>query len=318
MTGRQRIFVGDLVRALSSAGSADGKNWWTIAAMLGLTQSTEMPQSRSDDQGSEITPGLNKGAGESASGGAVAAASRPDQLEGIGELVTSDVERSRAPAQRIVPAAAVEPERLKSPLPLRPLLDPLWERGILIEAAGTPSSEGGLVVLEAVERIARGEPLLELPRERIQSVSKGCQLLIDTGLGMQPFAGDCRQVTHSFRRAVGAEHTVVLTFVDCPTNGVMTANYVDHQYGAPENGAIVVALTDLCRGGPRSAIREAEPQDWLEVAKTIRDVGSSLVVLNPYPPERWPSEVVEQLAVVHWDISTRAANVRGTRRRVRR
>jgi hypothetical protein len=262
-----------------------------IAAMLGFAQAEHGPLARVGSAplpGAPMRPpGEGLAAGERPSAAAIPLAGGED----IGVLIAFDVERSTAPAQRIVLSAEATLQRLAhSPLPLRPLFEPLWERGLLIEAAGTPCWEGDLAVLEAVEVIARGEALQELPAERIQSVSRGCQVLIDTGLGMQPFASDCRQIARSIRRSVGAEHTRVLTFADCPKTGVMTENYSDAEYAAPENGAMVVALSDLCRGGPRGAIREAEPEDWLAVVRAIRDAGSSLAWISTenYSPKREP------------------------------
>jgi hypothetical protein len=68
------------------------------------------------------------------------------------------------------------PRRVIPPL-LQPSLDPLWERGILIRAVGTPVEEGDIAVLEVAELIARGEPLSGVACEKVQSVSKGCQVL---------------------------------------------------------------------------------------------------------------------------------------------
>jgi hypothetical protein len=99
---------------------------------------------------------------------------------------------------------------------------------------------------------------------------------------------------------------------------VLTESYDDETYSPPENGALVLAVSDLCRGGPGGAIRQAEPADWLKLARIVRDAGSTLVVLNPYPRERWPAQVAEQITVVYWDRSTRTADVRRTRRRTRR
>ena len=318
MTAPTRIFVGDLVRALSVAGDAGGGNWPEIAAMLGFGPPGPVPPRDGEleprDRLQQAQPVEGTATGEMAA----AVAALPDSSD-IGELIEFDLERSTAPAEPIVPGApAPSPARAVSSLPLRPLFDALWERGILIEAAGMPCAEGELAVLRAVELIARGDALRELPVERIQSVSKGCQILLDTGLGMQPFASDGRQMVRSLRRAVGAAHTQVLTFTDCPTLGVMTDRYKDERYAAPANGAMVLAISDLCLGGPRSAIREAEPEEWLTVAKWVHDAGNSLVVLNPYPPARWPASVAAQVPIVHWAATTVAANVRRARRGLRR
>lgn len=124
-------------------------------------------------------------------------------------------------------------------------------------------------------------------------------------------------MVRSFRGGVGSENVRVLTFVDCPTRGVLSETYKDEAYRAPENGATVVAITDLCSGGPRAAIREAEPQAWLDIAKRVRDAAASFIVLNPYPPDRWPASLAHRVAIVHWHAATRSADVRRTRRRFR-
>ena len=148
-------------------------------------------------------------------------------------------------------------------------------------------------------------------------MSKGCQILIDVGIGMQPFVGDTRQMVRAMRKVVGAEHVRVLTFVDCPSRGVLSEAYKDEAYRAPDNGAIVVAVSDLCGGGPHAAIREAEPESWLVVVRQVRDAGSTLVVLNPYPPDRWPARLAGRIPIIYWDRATRASDVRRTRRRFR-
>jgi hypothetical protein len=135
---------------------------------------------------------------------------------------------------------------------------------------------------------------------------------------MQPFASDTRQLVRSLRRAIGAEHVWVLTFADCPSRGVLSELYKDEPYRPPDNGATVVAISDLCCGGPRAAIREAEPEAWLPIAKMVRDAAASFIVFNPYPPDRWPSSLVNSIPIVHWHGATRSADVRRTRRRFRR
>jgi hypothetical protein len=173
-------------------------------------------------------------------------------------------------------------------------------------------------VLDAVRLIARGEPMTKLPREAVLSVSRGCQILVDQGIAMRPFAEDTRQLVGSLRTAVGNAHTRVLSFVDSPQRGVLTEEYEDERYTPPDNGALVLAVSDLCSGGPRGAAREGDPREWLMLANAIHDAGSSLVVLNPYPPVRWPGALLGRIPIVHWDRSTDVAGVRRTRRRSRR
>jgi hypothetical protein len=220
-----------------------------------------------------------------------------------------------APPEKIPQQVAKQTKLPSGQNPTIPsLFAPPWERGILFEAVNTPVHEGDIDVAATVELIARACPLQEPPREMNPSVSKGCQLLIDTGIGMRPFGEDALQLTSAIRHAVGGSHTSVFTFVDCPSNGVLNEKYESSTYTPPANGAVVLVVSDLCRGGPRGAIREADPADWLVVAKRIRDAGSSLVVLNPYPPDRWPNVIVERIPVLYWDRTTQTSAVRRARR----
>ena len=320
MSVSTRVFLGDLVRALSIAGAEDTRHWPAIANMLGFHQGERDVPARLDRVEEDRPLAIRLVEGVALGDRAPAAAEVP-HYDGIGDLIEYELERSTSPAEQIeleLGSTIHSGRPVTSPLPFHPLFESLWERGILIEAAGMPGSEGELAVLRAVELIARGIALRELPVEKVQSVSKGCQVLMDTGFGMAPFARDGIQIVRSLRKAVGTRHTQVLTFVDCPTVRVMTEAYEEERYAAPENGAMVLAISDLCQGGPRSAIREAEPEDWLTLAKWVHDAGSLLVVLNPYPPDRWPASVAKYVPIVHWDATTRAANVRRVRRRFRR
>lgn len=310
-----RIFLGDLARALASAGGAGGKDWSEIARLLGFTEEVKLLEAVAGGEGIAPAEPQSPTAGRRD-------AEKPPPPESppadIGEPVEFDLERREAPPSPIPQATAPQPDRVRASARfLQPLLDPLWERGILIEAVGRRLSEGEIDVFAVVEAIAAGKPLVKAPREMVQSVSKGCQVLIDNGAGMRPFAADTRQVIGAVRRAVGAEHTRVLTFVDCPTQGVLNEAYDEMPYQPPDNGALVLAVTDLAAGGPGSAIRRAVPDDWLAVARMARDAGSMLVVLNPYPRESWPAIVATRVPVVYWDRATRTADVRRARRRHR-
>lgn len=313
MMASGRIFLGDLARALTAVGSA-GVNWEQIASTLGFTRSVEESKD-AVRPAAAITPPQSPAA--TAAKAAETPPSEPVSAD-IGEVVEFELDRQTAPPSPLPPSISPPPEQSRAAaLYLQPLLDPLWERGILIEAGGRPLAEGDIDVLAVVEAIARGKPLAEAPREMVQSVSKGCQVLIDNSAGMRPFASDSYELVSALRRAVGAEHTRVLTFVDCPTRGVLNETYDDEPYKPPDNGALVLAVSDLCAGGPGSAIRLAVPRDWLRVARMVRDAGSMLIVLNPYPREFWPTIVSSRVPVVYWDRRTRAADVRRARRRKR-
>jgi hypothetical protein len=315
MTASHRIFLGDLARALARTGSPDGGNWNEIAALLGFTR--EAPRELSVEP-PQVPPPERRAAASAPQSAAPAVRPAEPASDDIGEPVDFDLDRRPADPMPLPQAAAPAVERRRlAPLFLKPLLDPLWERGVLIEAVGTRLAEGSIDVPAAVEAIARGTPLTRPPREIVQSVAKGCQVLLDTGVGMRPFGRDARQVVRAVRRAVGAAHTRVFTFVDCPTRGVLNETYNDEPYTPPNNGAAVLAVTDLCSGGPSSAIRQASQRDWLRIERMIRGAGSTLVILNPYPADSWPAILSTRLPILYWHRGTRAADVRRARRRTR-
>jgi hypothetical protein len=312
------IFAGDLARALVGAGDSGGANWPSIARMLGF----RLEAGREEPRGREAVALEQRSLpsiGETQRSPEPPGSPPPARSGEMGALLDFEIERSTAPPESIPPApppVSEEPADAK-PIGLAPLFNGLWERGVLLEAAGMPRPEGELAIVEAVRLAATGEGWRDLPMEKIQSVSKGCQMLVDAGIGMQPFIADTRQMVRSMSKVVGARHVSVQTFVDCPSRGVLLQAYQDEAYRAPDNGAMVVALSDLCAGGPRAAIREAGPEEWLPVAKFIRDAGSMLVVLNPYPPDRWPARLAGRFPIIYWHASTRLADVRKTRRRFR-
>jgi hypothetical protein len=310
------VFLGDLARALQATGGADRQNWARIAALLGFSLSA----------GERQLP--NKGKMEApkqapvqtvATVTATATIESGTNLTDVGNLIEFDLERSVSPQETIVIEETLPQSTTVTFTSMPPpLFDPIQERGILVEAASTTSAEGEVDLLAAVELFARQLPLQDLPRMKISSVSRGCQVLIDSGVGMQPFASDVQRLLSSINSAIGREHTTVLTFVDCPATGVMDRDFREGHYQPPANGAVVIAISDLYSGGPRGAIREAEPEDWVSVQKAVRAAGTTLLVFTPYPPERWLAGLLQQMAIVYWDTRTKVFDVRYTRRRVPR
>jgi len=310
-----RVFLGDLTRALVVAGSPGGSDWSEIARMLGF----ERERIAAPDRQMEAPANLDA-ASPAATRRPDATAARPvaEPNSPIGELLEFDLDHQPSQSSSLPKSAAPIPERARRvSAVLQPLLDPLWQRGILIESLGKLLPEGEIDVLAAVEAIARCDAMAEVPREHVQSVSKGCQVLIDTSQGMRPFAKDARELVKAVRKAVGGEHTQVLTFANSPLNGVLTESYDDEPYRAPDNGALVLAVSDLGAAGTSGAVRRTPLSEWRATARRIRDAGSQLIVLNPYAPHTWPSEADSVFPIVHWDRSTRASDVRRKRRRFR-
>jgi hypothetical protein len=138
-----------------------------------------------------------------------------------------------------------------------------------------------------------------VPRQRMPTTRLGVRVLLDHTAAMAPFRSDLRMLVDALRHVVGQESVTVST-----TRGVLSP-------AASSDGVRLLAATDLGVSLARSTI---SPRDWIELARNTRAAGGSLVVLCPYPPERWPPWVAH-MAVVHWD---RPTSVRTVQRILRR
>src|SRR5206468_10029090 len=87
--------------------------------------------------------------------------------------------------------------------PIMPLLRPKWSRGVLAAANETTVSDGPIDVERMVERAARVEPVVTVPRLPRPSLHRGVQLLVDIGEGMQPFRRDQEVLVEVARETVG-------------------------------------------------------------------------------------------------------------------
>jgi hypothetical protein len=313
MSASGRVFLGDLARSLAVAGSPRGDNWNEIADMLGFGREKHATPSTP----ATVPPVPGSPTTTTSQQALTTSGAAPTPTADIGELLEFDFDHKPAPQLSVPHSVSPIPDAVrKAPAVLQPLLDPLWQRGVLIESLGRLLPEGGIAIGAAVEAIARGEALVDVPREVVQSVSKGCQVLIDTSQGMRPFAKDARQLLAAIRRAVGSAHTQSLTFTGTPLSGVMTESYDDELYRPPDNGALVLAVSDLGAGAP-GTLRKTPLTEWRKTARLIRDAGSQLIVLNPYKPQLWPPGALSIFPIVHWDRTTRASDVRRLRRRLR-
>src|SRR6185436_11002636 len=90
----------------------------------------------------------------------------------------------------------------------------------LISAACATAIDGGLVDLESlIETVSKGEPIIELPRERYFSLVRGMQLLVDISENLVPFDRDLREFVRQLQLVIGKDRSEVLYFADCPTFG---------------------------------------------------------------------------------------------------
>jgi len=310
--------VADLI-VVAGELRADGATLWAAAAMLGLA-AAPVP-----DRPPPLVP-----LPPLPPPGRVTHAPRPadEDSAAVVRPAGPDPRRPRRPTLVTHPAVAAPPRPLPPPveqlLPVvdtarlrsrspEPLLRPSRQRAVLsaLAAVGRPGREVDVDTL--VERIVVREPVVVVPRLPESTTGLGVQLLVDHGPSMGPFRRDLRLLADAVRLVVGADAVDVLALRDGPRT-VLSLNDDDAEdgpYPAPAGPRAVVAASDLGIGDPATT----RPADWLWLAGVVRQAGSPLVVLVPYPQDRWPAWADGPLTLAQWDRTTDAGSALRAARR---
>jgi hypothetical protein len=232
------------------------------------------------------------------------------------------VEQSKGPERRppkwlehAAPLARVDLVAAKPP-PVPPLLDPLQSRAVLSGTLSRRFYDGPLDVERVVERICRGEAVIEIPRLMQPTMARGVQVLIDRGEGMVPYAADVQAMRDELGRVVGNYALEILQFAHSPLRGAgKKSRRTWRPYAEltpPRRGATIIALTDLgIRRLPPPA-NPASEDEWIQLASYLDRFECPLVALVPYGPDRWPVRLRKRFAIIEWDRRTTVGRVRAT------
>jgi hypothetical protein len=319
MTPHGDVGLADLARCLRWL-QPDGRAVEALAAALGLELPAELlparpePPPRDDD---------GHGDGEDPDvGGGTDAPLNPPTLAGA-SIVETGLPRLRpvGPDERTLstPWRAAQPlepfdaaRHLAQEDGRPPLFDERWTREVLSALLATEHADGRLDEDAAVRRIARGLPLDPLPLVLRRSLRRGAQVLVDVGEGMEPFIDDAWELVRRVQRLVGEGSVTTSAFWDAPLRGVGAAL---EDYAAPPPQCPVLAVTDAGIGGPPVRLERSRPDEWLELADQLGERGSPLILVVPYPLERWPGQLRRTLLMVEWDRTTTAVRAHALRRR---
>jgi hypothetical protein len=193
-----------------------------------------------------------------------------------------------------------------------PLFDTRWTRAIVGALCAVMTRDGAVDVPALVDRLARCQPVTQLPVRRRPTLRLGIQLLVDEGPGMMPFRRDVRDLALRITQVVGVDRTSRLSFSDHPLRVDEDDDEGDprNSYRLPASGTPVVVLSDfgLSRGaGQRGA---ASLSEWLRFAALLRSGGCSAIGLVPLPSGRWPRELSRAIKLVMWDRRTAVGEAR--------
>lgn len=310
MSGRDpdpEIWLGDLVRCLVRLQPQDAATARAVVAALGLGFEEPEPVESAAEEAPR-QPSVPESAPSTERPAEDTAAPAPD----LGAVPLLPTATDEAATMEPLPWATVEPLRRGPPEtarpapPREPLLDPRWTRQLVAYALATPVYDGPVDGVALVDRIARGKPVVRIPRRPRPSLRVGAQLLVDIGEAMEPYAADRWDVQAELERVVGATCLQTLQFRDAPVRGAGAGPVWTwpERYEPPEPGVPVLVLTDLGIGGIRASSAPSQEREWLELAGILRRRGSRLIVLVPYPATRWPVRLARELTVVEWDRTT--------------
>jgi len=312
-----RISLGDVARIKKALVPRDAATWNAVLALIGLP--LQMP---AGDVGSQREEG-----------GAPDGERVVHHLADVDEEPPDTTPRSAAPRPLFAPTGAISVRHVGSsvrrpewstdgrrladrdedrPGPGVPtLLAPRQERALITAIAIALAETGELDEARVVEQVARGEPLVRIPRRLRPTSHLGVQLLVDRGPRLEPLRDDQRTLRDALLRTVGVHRIQVLRFADFPDRVGPGTPRTWRRYAPPASGTVVLVVTDLGLGRLGSIERTHAVEHWIDWAGRVRSAGAHPVALVPHGPRLWPRGLQRHLRLVHWDRTTSVGSVRG-------
>jgi hypothetical protein len=285
--------LGDLLRAAEALGVTDEAGWWRVAASFGL-----VPGAVATGSGRPVRPVTRRPAGGASVVAPPAPVATPGRTPAAGALVVLD---PVAPTADWRTGVALLDDETGSTTPLVP--EPLFvrprDRGQLLATAGTPTPTGDVDVPRLVRVLASLRALERLPQERRVRLSRGVQVLVDRGAGMDPFRHDVDDVLRRLREVAGAHRVEVASFVGCPSRGLGRAQ---RTWRPPPPAVAVLVVSDLDADPYEAEEDPSTTAEWLLFARR-----RPIVALCP---ARVGRTLAAAIRVVPWDRRTSARRAR--------
>ncbi|WNG17698.1 hypothetical protein [Cystobacter fuscus] len=238
--------------------------------------------------------------------------SAPDNADWAETTIEALKQRSLPPPYWFNSVQAMPaPSPTRGSTTLEPLFEPALTRNLLTAALQTERNAELIDLEKIIVQLSRGEPLYNLPVERLPTLSKGVQVLVDKSEAMLPFSRDQKELLVQLRRVIGFERVQVDVFNGLPEH-VLTRS--GSRLVSPLPGTPVLLLTDLRVGGSAYSKANARVEDWLVFARRLAQRGCPVVAFVPYPPSRWPTPLRHVIRIVQWDRRTTVAQVRARMR----
>lgn len=327
---RSEIWLGDLLRVFEELQPRGEEESTAIARMLKLERVSAAPEifhihgafspTASPRHVDVISPKVRVSKEEGGNTLEVARESRPsvdETSETKLTLISTGRPEISSPAWVSSTAPLPPPAKRPEARPARPaLIKKRVRRAILSEALATRVLEGPPDLKRICNELTNCRPLAELPMLPLTTLRQGAQVLVDGWIGMAPFSADQQSMVQAISRMISRDRLELLRFAGCPTRGVGTGSRREwRRWQAPPRQTRVLVLSDLGIGGPLLDRDRANPSEWLEFAKQVRDAHCPIAALVPYKPARWPTELANSITLIHWSERLTAGAIRRALRR---
>lgn len=214
-------------------------------------------------------------------------------------------------AVQLEPLAALPPppitdpvreEELRTPfgkvgVPYRPLIRWAGLAGWLRRSLGHEMEGSVLDLRRLIRGVARGEPVLRLPRRRRRVWASQAVLLLDESREMRPFLPDLQWLRRQLERERGRNGFKVLPVREPP----QPRDLARFPVGCP-----VLAVSAMGQYIPDSGVRSL----WRSVGLRLLWLGHSLYALSPCPRRRWDCDIASIWSPAVWDRGLRLPRTR--------
>ena len=214
------------------------------------------------------------------------------------EHIAADSEREPAVGMT-VDAQPLDADSDEQPLERKTLFARGLIRDIVRRTLSTPVRSREPDVARIVAMMARGEPMLRIPRGRRPSLRNGVQVVCDIGDSMAPYVDDQAQLVRFMRDLLGAEFVEEIRSVGVPN--LCWGARRKQLYVPPRAESPVLILSDLGIGDPPFATTRTSTEEWCEFVRGLRRAGNPVVAYVPYRRKRWPAAMRGLAEIHHWD-----------------
>ncbi|WP_432127187.1 hypothetical protein [Streptomyces sp. bgisy082] len=310
---RGETWIADMVRAVTAlhVEPSDHEKLSRIATLLGMAKGAPARQAPGGGAAPRAAP-----PSPPASSGVESARQKPSAGHGRVEAQDERLQVLRpvstpAPDDRrswSEPALAEQRRGRAEDPPFETLLPPTSESATLHLVLSRVVREGPVDVNALLDTVCRGDVLSQLPREPVRTLRFGVQVLVDLGMGMQPFHRDQSELVRRIGALAGEHSRDVRYFSESPLHGSgKEAGWSWKAYEPPPPGARVLILSDF--GLHAEDVTPQLKNEWLQTVQLIKRAGCRPLALVPAPPEAWPHWLVALMPVLSWDRRTTTARV---------